>query len=104
MVFSLALHYLKRSFAQAIKLQNPTSLIIERLAKLRAMDPPSTRTLGGPSSEAVVFSALAVLVASVLFAAFLSGPAPAWNEEWESGWDAGWAGWAGSPVEDRSAS
>ncbi|KAN0106161.1 hypothetical protein V8E51_009037 [Hyaloscypha variabilis] len=104
MVAGWLIHFSKALPSSAIKLQNPTSLIIERLAKLRAMDPPSPRTPGGPSSEAVVFSALAVLVASVLFAAFLSGPAPAWNEEWESGWDAGWAAWAGSPVEDRSAS
>lgn len=40
-------------------------------------------TTGGPTSEAVVLSVLAVLLASVLFATLLSGPAPAWDDEGE---------------------
>jgi len=64
------------------------------------MDLPSPPPSGGPSSEAVVLSTLAVLLASVLFATFLCGPAPAWGDEGESGWDAGWAVWASAPVEE----
>ncbi|PMD25839.1 hypothetical protein NA56DRAFT_698907 [Hyaloscypha hepaticicola] len=38
-------------------------------------------TPSGPTNEAVVISVLAVLLASVLFATLLSGPAPAWDNE-----------------------
>ena len=40
-------------------------------------------TPSGPTNEAVVISVLAVLLASVLFATLLSGPAPAWDNEGE---------------------
>ncbi|KAE9370722.1 hypothetical protein N431DRAFT_510011 [Stipitochalara longipes BDJ] len=68
------------------------------------MNHPSPQTPGGPSSEAVVLSALAVLLASVCFAAFLSGPTPASDQDWDSGWDAGWAVWASTPFEERGNS
>jgi hypothetical protein len=50
-----------------------------------AMRLPSLQpcTSGGPTSEAVLLSTLVVLIASVLFAAILSGPAPTWGEELE---------------------
>lgn len=40
-------------------------------------------TPSGPTSEAVALSVLAVLLASALFAALLSGPALAWDDEGE---------------------
>jgi hypothetical protein len=44
---------------------------------------PHVNTTSGPTSESFILSALLVLVAAVLFAALLSGPAPAWENEGE---------------------
>jgi hypothetical protein len=44
---------------------------------------PHVNTTSGPTSGSFILSALLVLVAAVLFAALLSGPAPAWENEGE---------------------
>jgi hypothetical protein len=44
---------------------------------------PHVDTTSGPTRESVILAVLAVLIASVLFAALLSGPAPAWENEGE---------------------
>jgi hypothetical protein len=40
-------------------------------------------TSDGPKSESVVLAALLVLLTSVLFAAFLAGPTPSWDDDRE---------------------
>lgn len=74
----------KTSFAPALDHRLPANFPALSQAIL-AMD----KTSGAPSSEAVVLSALMVVLAAVLLAAFLAGPAPAWDRD--EGWDEGWA-------------
>jgi len=44
---------------------------------------PHANTTSEPTSKGAVLWAVVVLVASVLFAVLLSGPAPAWDNEEE---------------------
>ena len=59
--------------------------LVTFLRRLLNMDHhlPHVNTTSGPTCESVILAVLAVLVASVWFAALLSGPAPAWENEGE---------------------
>jgi hypothetical protein len=88
MILLLTSKQFKTSFAPALKHQDPASLTVPILGKFLDMDHPSQqpKTTSALTSVAVVLSALMVLAASVLFAAFLSESAPVWDEGWDDGW------------------